>query len=1633
MARGGKRGGGRGGGKSLAGGRGKDDSKKPKVSGRGTTTTSAPDSKAPKKFGQLSRKERDMMEEYGELVPQDFDEDETDRVGSFRKVVNESDLDYQSALKRDRDLESDEEVEEDEYKLDRPSAFNKLVGILKKTSKRQDEWKKRKLEEEGLEDMEEEEEADVEEEVVTLTEAERKELIKKHGKGYLKALEGDDEDSASDDEEVEHGGDEAPAAGEDEPESSADEDDVKALAQEDHSDDEDSDEEEIFQNSEDNFDRHFSDLVTPSLAAKVAVVELAGAKWKSMSYEDSVLKRVEKFDTDNVEGQLSDEKKKNKSHDLESLMVVVDVKQRIQSHWADVNKSVQEHDSTKLFTPLQEALVEPINEYRDVLYTNRTMKNAKEIRNLYALHAMNHVYKTRDRVLRNTAKLQRHQQNPNSSEAIPEFRDQGFTRPKVLIILPFKNSVVDVVESLIALSGSTQQDNKKRFFDEFGAEEEEEDPKNADRPADFVETFRGNIDDHFRVGIKFTRKTLKLYSDFYSADLILASPLGLKTVIGAEGDKKRDFDFLASIELVIVDQADDMLMQNWDHLETIFELMNLIPKNAHGCDFSRVRNWSLDGRAKYVRQTLMFSSFLTPEINALFKKFSKNVAGKMKITQAYENGSIVDVVPLVQQNFNRIETRALSQVDESRFQYFIQTTLPQLRRSAVTQTHTMIYVPSYFDFVRLRNYFTENKYSFAAICEYTSNANVSRARSSFFHGEVSFLLYTERFHFFRRYNIRGTFHLAFYGLPEHSQFYPEMLNLLALPAGKEKSRSKHAAAAGLEDRAMSCTALFTKYDLLKLQRITLLEELDQYIEVLERAASWMEINNLQQWIPGTFRQDEARYHIQTAIKNKTSYVVIHAPTSTIAAIFALNYEDPFDEMLWAHYAKDWKDAIYVHRLVVESEFQGRGIVPKILEFTESLVEQEGKHYLRNAPRIPLWPTFPGGSDIASPESAYHSEHSSRLASASTRFSTNRPTFCFCAFILSSAALGLQDRLDSTHQLLKSNHKQQHTDPRLSKRPLKMRQINENANPGFATPRAPKTPPSTPRRTVPQPCQYKAPIVYQYTYYYPGNMPLIITAGHGGSVIPGKSTARPMTHRFTPLPDLGSPSLDAFSVASFSAPIEGTDPESNATIPWMPERDQSKGGNFKNDLNTHLIALNLADSVAQIVNREVTPSGLKRPSSSSQHGMSVRNQRDDDTQQEICDTDPPGAFSPTAGVSTRTPPSQTYIPTKEPLYPHVVVFRVRRLFVDVNRNITGENAVAEGNPNSEAAWKEYHGVIEHVQMLITQTQQKSPTTTATQSLSSNKEPWPRKKTLSPTQVYPDAPGSGLLLDIHGHAHATNLIEVGYLLDGATLAQDDQQLDNNSAVIVQKSSVRSLLENIVILNGSKSDHSSKVSASQSRRIAFSSFLRGQFDSLGGRFQAQGLGTVPSPENPAPCDECTYFFGGYTTQEHGSRSKSFSAMDAIQLELPKVLRFVDAEEGREIGMRLGQAVTEFMAQYYGLWWPTQNMHWKSGHASTTMVSRDEQEGVSVGPWPLDPQTAARQLTFKLRSIKEQQQKAAALAMLNSDGNQSGDSDAEDDVMESSSLSSSPKISTDSTMAHNEASAASGSVGVKRQTSRL
>jgi U3 small nucleolar RNA-associated protein 25 len=62
------------------------------------------------------------------------------------------------------------------------------------------------------------------------------------------------------------------------------------------------------------------------------------------------------------------------------------------------------------------------------------------------------------------------------------------------------------------------------------------------------------------------------------------------------------------------------------------------------------------------------------------------------------------------------------------------------------------------------------------------------------------MLYTERFHYYHRYNLKGATNVVFYGLPLYGQFYSEIVNSLSA-----------------EDA--SVLALFTKYEHLQLERI----------------------------------------------------------------------------------------------------------------------------------------------------------------------------------------------------------------------------------------------------------------------------------------------------------------------------------------------------------------------------------------------------------------------------------------------------------------------------------------------------------------------------------------------------------------------------------------------------------------------------------------------------------------------------------------------------------------------------------------------------------------------------------------------------------------------------------------------
>lgn len=59
----------------------------------------------------------------------------------------------------------------------------------------------------------------------------------------------------------------------------------------------------------------------------------------------------------------------------------------------------------RVFTALQEGLFPIINDYRDLMFTNRTGQNASELRALYVLHVINHLTKSRDIIMKNSAKI----------------------------------------------------------------------------------------------------------------------------------------------------------------------------------------------------------------------------------------------------------------------------------------------------------------------------------------------------------------------------------------------------------------------------------------------------------------------------------------------------------------------------------------------------------------------------------------------------------------------------------------------------------------------------------------------------------------------------------------------------------------------------------------------------------------------------------------------------------------------------------------------------------------------------------------------------------------------------------------------------------------------------------------------------------------------------------------------------------------------------------------------------------------------------------------------------------------------------------------------------------------------------
>jgi len=200
------------------------------------------------------------------------------------------------------------------------------------------------------------------------------------------------------------------------------------------------------------------------------------------------------------------------------------------------------------------------------------------------------------------------------------------------------------------------------------------------------------------------------------------------------------------------------------------------------------------------------------------------------------------------------------------------------------------------------------------------------------------------------------------------------------------------------------------------------------------------------------------------------------------------------------------------------------------------------------------------------------------------------------------------------------------------------------------------------------------------------------------------------------------------------------------------------------------------------------------------------------------------------------------------FPHIVLSHLHRIKLDPNREIV---EAAQGDPEAERAWWEFQSFVREAGELVE-----------------------------------EASEAGLYIDLHGHGHEIQRLELGYLLTAADLASTNEGLAN--LAFAQKSSLG--LE---------------------PGVDFADLIRGP-SSLGSLLEAAGFPSVPSQNQPDPGED-PYFSGGYNVAVHGSRDGG--SVSAVQIEC-NFTGVRDTEENRgAFAEALANILETFFPTHFGM----------------------------------------------------------------------------------------------------------------------
>ena len=153
------------------------------------------------------------------------------------------------------------------------------------------------------------------------------------------------------------------------------------------------------------------------------------------------------------------------------------------------------------------------------------------------------------------------------------------------------------------------------------------------------------------------------------------------------------------------------------------------------------------------------------------------------------------------------------------------------------------------------------------------------------------------------------------------------------------------------------------------------------------------------------------------------------------------------------------------------------------------------------------------------------------------------------------------------------------------------------------------------------------------------------------------------------------------------------------------------------------------------------------------------------------------------------------------------------------------------------------------------------------------------------------GKGWYMDMHGHGHAIQRLELGYLLPIADVNRTDAALDAATSY-----------ENI----------SSIRTLSQFSPLPFSTLLRGA-NSLGALYAARGFPSIPSATDPRPNTD-DYFDGGENTRLYTcSIASTVGSICGVQIET----NYTGVRDNASNRDRFGDATANVLEEYLRVHW--------------------------------------------------------------------------------------------------------------------